>query len=187
MTDPAVDPSTRSEGPAGPAGTSWRWANIVLIVLALVLVATSALLFTKGAAATPGDSEAEALSRQYEKVTAAARGETRAFLTVDYKNMDPLTQKVLAGATGTFKEQYERARPNLKATAQQGKSVATGKVREVGIGDIDGDTAVVFVAADGSVRNKNTKGKAEPRTYQFKMTMVREGDKWLTSDLQILG
>ena len=54
-------------------------------------------------------------------------------------------------------------------------------------GDIDGNTAVVFIAADGSVTNKETKGKAQPRTYRFKMTMVRKGDKWLTSDLQILG
>ena len=35
--------------------------------------------------------------------------------------------------------------------------------------------------------NKNTKGKAQPRAYRFKLTMVRKGDKWLTSDLQILG
>ena len=157
------------------------------MVLALVLVAASALLFTKGAAATPGDSKAEALSQQYEEVTAAARAQTNAFLTVDYKNMDPLIDKVLAGATGTFKEQYQGAKANLKATAQQGKSVASGEVKEVGIGDIDGDTAIVFVAADGSVTNKNTKGKAQPRSYRFKLTMVREGDKWLTSDLQILG
>jgi Mce-associated membrane protein len=157
------------------------------MVLALVLVGTSALLFTKGASATPGDSKAETLSRQYDEVTAAARAQTRAFLTVDYKNMDPLIEKVLAGATGTFKQQYENARDSLKATAQQGQSVATGEVKEIGIGDIDEDTAVVFVAADGSVRNKNTKGKPQPRAYSFKLTMERKGDKWLTSDLQILG
>ena len=156
------------------------------MVLALLLVVTTALLFTKGAAAAPGDSKAEALSKQYEDVTKAARAETLAFLTVDYKNMDPLIAKVLAGATGPFKEQYERAKVPLKATAQQGRSVATGKVKEVGIGDIDGDTAVVFVAADGSVKNKNSKGKAQPRAYRFKLTMVRKGDKWLTSNLQIL-
>jgi Mce-associated membrane protein len=157
------------------------------MVLALVLVATTALLFTKGASATPGDSKAEALSKQYEQVTEAARAQTVAFLTVDYKNMDPLIEKVLAGATGTFKEQYEGTKANLKATAEQGKSVATGEVKEVGIGDIDGDTAIVFVAADGSVTNKNTKGKAQPHGYRFKLTMVRKGDKWLISDLQDLG
>jgi Mce-associated membrane protein len=156
------------------------------MVLALLLAATTALLFTRGAAATADHSKAEALSRQYEDVTAAARAETLAFLTVDYKNMDPLIQKVLDGATGAFESQYRRAKGTLKATAQRGRSGATGRVREVGIGDIDGDTAIVFVAADGSVTNKNTKGKAQPRAYRFKLTMVRKGDKWLTSDLQIL-
>jgi len=185
MTDPVLDPSTSSGGPAGPAGTSWRWANIVLMVLALLL-ATTALLFTRGAAATSGDSKAQALSRQYEDVTAAARAETLAFLTVDYKNMDPLIQEVLDGATGAFKSQYRRTRGTLKATARQGRSEATGKVREVGIGDIEGDTAIAFVAADGSVTNKNTDGQAQPRAYRFKLTMLRKGDKWLTSDLQLL-
>lgn len=186
MTDPAL-PSTSSEGPAGPADTSWRVANIALILVALLLLATTVLLFTKGAAATPGDSRAETLSRQYKEVTKAAKDETLAFLTVDYKDMDPLIQKVLDGATGSFKEQYQRAKVTLKATAGQGQSVATGDVKAVGIGDIDSDAAIVFVAADGSVTNKSTKGKAQPRSYRFKLTMVRKGDKWLTSDLQILG
>ena len=118
MTDPAIG--------AGPADTSWRWFNIALMVLALVLVATTALLFSQGAAATPGDSKAEVLSRQYEQVTASARKETLAFLTVNYKDMDPLIEKVLAGATGPFKEQYEGAKTQLKTTAQQGQAVATG-------------------------------------------------------------
>jgi Mce-associated membrane protein len=178
MTDPADN--------AGTAGTSWRWANIALILVALLLVVTSVLLFTRGAAATPGQSRAEELSRQYEEVTKAATDETLAFLTVDYRNMDPLIEKVLDGATGTFKEQYDRAKGTLKTTAQQGQSVATGEVKSVGIGDIDDDTAVVFVAADGSVTNKSTKGKAQPRSYRFRLTMVREKQRWLTSDLQIL-
>jgi Mce-associated membrane protein len=187
MTDPAIDPSTSSGGPAGPAVTSWRAVNIVLVLVALLLVATSVLLFTKGAAATPGESKAEALSKEYKAVTKAAHDETLAFLTVDYKNMDPLIAKVLAGATGNFKTQYDHAKVTLKATAQDGQSVATGKVAAIGIGDIDDNNAVVFVAADGSVTNKTTKGKAQPRSYRFKLDMVRKGDTWLTSNLQILG
>ncbi len=60
-------------------------------------------------------------------------------------------------------------------------------MKQVGVGDIDSDTAVVFVAADGSVTNKSTKGKAQPRSYRFKLTMVRKDGTWLTSNLQILG
>ncbi len=186
MTEPAADPPTEPGGPAGPAGASWRWANLVLLALALVLVATSVLLFTRGAAATPGSSRAETLSREYEQVTKAARAETLAFMRVDYQNMDPLIEKVLAGATGTFKEQYDKAKVTIKAQAQDQHAVSTGKVLAVGIGDIDRDNAVVFVAADSSVKNKGTKGKAEPRNYRFKLQMVRKGGNWLASNLQFV-
>ena len=158
----------------------------MLILVVLSLVAASVLWFTKGASATPGDSRAETLSRQYEAVTKAARTETEAFLTVDYKNMDPLIAKVIAGSAGTFKEQYSRAKVTLKASAQDAQAMSTGKVLSVGVGDIDDSDAVVFVAADSQVSNTSTKGKSQPRYYRFKLTMVRQGDKWLTSDLQFV-
>ena len=157
------------------------------MLVALVLVVASVLLFREGASATPGDSRAETLSRQYEDVTEAAREQTEAFLTVDYKDMDPLIEEVLAGATGSFKDQYERAKVNLKASAQTSQAVSTGKVLSVGVGDIDDSDAVVFVAADSQVTNSSTKGKAQPRYYRLKLTMTRQGDKWLTSNLQFVG
>jgi Mce-associated membrane protein len=161
--------------------------NILLILVALALLATTILLFAKGASATPGESRAEELSSQYDEVTKAAREETQAFLTVDYQDMDPLIAKVLAGSTGSFKQQYDRAKVNLKASAQQARAVSTGKVLHVGVGDIDATDAVVFVAADSKVRNKSTKGKSQPRYYRLKLTMVRKGDTWLTSNLQFVG
>ena len=171
----------------GPAGTSWRVTTLVLILVALLLVVTSVLLFTRGASAAPGDSKAETLSREYKSVTAAARAETLAFLTVNYKDMDPLIAKVLAGSSGTFRSQYEKAKVNLKASAQQSQAVSTGKVLSVGVGDIDDGDAVVFVAANSQVSNKSTKGKAQPRYYRLKLTMNRKGSHWLTSNLQFVG
>ncbi len=179
MSDPAVE--------LEPAGRSWRWVNLALVVVVLALVATTVLIFTKGAAATPGDSRAETLSRQYATVTKAAREQTLAFLSVDYKDMDPLIAKVLAGSTGTFKEQYEKSKVTLKSSAQESQAVSTGKVLSVGISDIDDNAAVVFVAADSQVQNKSTKGVAQPRYYRLKLTMIRKGDNWLTSNLQFVG
>ncbi len=94
---------------------------------------------------------------------------------------------MLAGATGTFKTQYEQAKVTLKASAEQSKAMSTGKVLSVGISDIDDTDAVVFVAADSQVTNASTKGKAQPRYYRLKLTMLRKGDKWLTSNLQFVG
>lgn len=179
MSEPSGTPRT--------AETSWRVTNLVLIGVAALLVVTSVVLFTKGASASPGDSRAEALSKQYQQVTKAARAETLAFLTVDYRDMDPLISRVLAGASGTFKSQYEKAKVNLKASAQQSQAISTGKVRAVGVGDIDDGDAVVFVAADSQVSNKSSKGKPQPRYYRLKLTMTLKGDRWLTSNLQFVG
>ncbi len=156
------------------------------MVVVLALVAASVVWFANGASATPGESRAETLSRRYDAVTKAASTETQAFLTVDYKNMDPLIAKVIAGSAGTFKEQYSQAKVTLKASAQDAQAMSTGKVLSVGVGDIDDTDAIVFVAADSQVSNKSTKGKPQPRYYRFKLTMVRQGEKWLTSDLQFV-
>ena len=119
-------------------------------------------------------------------MTKAAKAETLAFLTIDYKNMDPLIDKVIAGAAGDFKQQYAGARANLKSSTQQAQAVSTGKIKGVGVGDLDDNTAVVFVAVDSQVINKSTKGKGVPRYYRLKLTMVHQGSKWLTSNLEFV-
>jgi Mce-associated membrane protein len=172
---------------AGPAATSWRTVNVLLIVLALLMATAVVVLLREGAAATPGDSRAQTMSRQYKEVTRAATRQTEGFLTVDYKRMDPLIDEVLAGATGTFKREYSRARVNLKASAQESQATSTGEVLSVGIADVDDSAAVVFVAANSEVENKSTRGKPQPRYYRLKLTMVKKSGTWLTSNLQFVG
>jgi Mce-associated membrane protein len=158
----------------------------VLVILALVLIGAAVWFFT-GGGTSGDDTKAQSLSRQYKAVTKAASDETVAFLTVDYNNIDTMINKVLAGATGAFKQQYNGARSQLKSSATTAKAVSTGKVLSAGISEIDSNSAVVFVAANSSVTNTSTKGKAQPRYYRLKLTMVRQGGKWLTSDLQFVG
>jgi Mce-associated membrane protein len=160
--------------------------NLVLVVLALLLVAASAFFFVRAAQASGTDSRSATLSTQYAAVTKAARTETKAFLTVDYRDMDPLINKVLAGAAGKFKTQYDGARAQLKSSAVEAKASSTGKVLSVGISEITSNAAVAFVAADSHVLNKSTNGKTQPRYYRLKLTMVRQGGKWLTSDLSFV-
>ena len=160
----------------------------MLILVALALIVASALLFTKGASAAPGDSQAETLSSEYADVTKAATDGTTAFLTVDYKNMDPLIANVLKRSTGTFKEQYSRAKVNLKATAQDGLAVSNGTVLE-GRGSATSTTATPWCSWRPTPRSATSPPRARPpqaRSYRLKLTMAHKGDKWLTSDLQFV-
>jgi Mce-associated membrane protein len=170
--------------PRGPR--SWGWLNAVLALLLVLVVVCVVVLAVQGASALPGSTADEKRAQEYADVKAAARAETNAFLTVDYKNMDPLIAKVLAGSTGDFHSEYDRAKVNLKSIAEESRAESQGTIKSVGIGDIDGNSAIVFVAADSSVLNKDTNGQRKARYYRFQLNMVRKGDSWLTSKLQFV-
>lgn len=165
---------------------SWGLVNVVLAVVLVVLVALVVVVLVGRPGQDPGVAAAASMSREYAAVTAAARKETEAFLSVDYKNMDPTVKTVLAGATGQFKKEYQKAEVNLRAAAHQSKATSTGTVRAVGIVDLGTGSATVYVAADSTVSNDSTGHKPQPRYYRFQLTMTLVKGTWLTSDLQFV-
>ncbi len=172
-------------------------ARLALTVLASVLALAcvgivAAKAFAPGVLPSSWTAAQDAEDRQAD-VTTAARKVTNAFLDVDYRDMDPRTAKVLALSTGTFKKQYQKSQVELTAAARQNQAVSTGKVRNVGIGDIDEDSAVVFVAADSTVTNKavtaaKAKGQKvdDQRYYRFQLNLTKVGDQWLLNNLEFV-
>ncbi len=152
-----------------------------------ILLGWLVMFAVRGDAAAPGSTPGEARAAQFADVKKAARTETLAFLDVDYKNMDKLTKKVLDGATGEFKKQYETSLKSLKDAAISQESVSKGRVDEVAIGEADDDSATVFVAAGSKVQNKGTAGKVEDRFWRMKLTMAKVDDRWLISQLEFVG
>ncbi|HNB00116.1 MAG TPA: hypothetical protein PKX56_07390 [Marmoricola sp.] len=160
------------------AKPSWRWLNLVLVTLTILFLLGALVLFVKGPKVLPDARKAEQMSKEYAAVDKAARETTKAFLDVDYTDMEPRIARVLKGATGSFADQYSRASVELKAQLAQEQTVATGKVLEIGIGDMNKTDAVVFVAADQTVQNKSTKGQKEPRYYRFQLDMTKVKGVW---------
>jgi hypothetical protein len=178
----------------GPAWLRRRHPAVVLVLAALAaLLAAACVVVAIWPTAVPGESRAEKANDRDLAVRVAATSVTKAFLDVDYRDMDPRIEKVLSKSTGTFKNQYETAKVDLKTQAQSAKAVATGAVRYVGIADIDDDTAVVYVAADTRVSNvsieqEKAAGKdvQDSRYYRFQLNLTKVGDRWLLNDLQFI-
>ena len=101
--------------------------------------------------------------------------------------MDGLTARVLDGATGSFKKQYQSSLKSLKESASSQESFSTGSISEVGLSEVDADSASVYVAAGSKVKNKGTDGKVEDRSWRIKLTMAKEGGRWLVSNLEFVG
>ena len=159
-------------------------------VLAVILVALCgwlALFAVRGSEAAPGSTPTEELAQQYTDIRRAAREETLAFLAVDHKRMDELTDRVISGATGDFEKQYKASLKSLKETAISQESISKGSVAEIGLSEVEARSASVFVAAGSKVQNKGTEGKVEDRSWRIKLTMVKEGGRWLVSQLEFVG
>lgn len=155
----------------------------MVVGLSLVLVA---LLVAIGLVATSRDPVDDDLTAAQREVATAARTEALAFLTVDHTDMDPLIDAVLAGATGAFAEQYESQRDKLTSEAVRTKATSTAEVVALGVGDLDDDSGTVLVAANSTVTNTSTGSQGQVRYYRLRLDLVREGERWLTSNVQFV-
>ena len=155
------------------------WVVALLGVVVLALVVGAAVLF-------PRWQDARAEQAGYDAALRAATAEVIAFTTLDYRNIDPSIDRVLAGATGDFKKQFEGSREQLVTLSKQNESVSEGRVLRAGVVSMDADSARVIVVADSSVTNVNAP-EAQPRHYRLQLDLVRRGDRWLTSDLEFVG
>ena len=155
----------------------------MVVGLAVALVA---LLVAIGLVVTSRDAVDDDLTTAQREVAEAARVEALAFLTVDHTDMDPLIDAVLAGATGDFAEQYESQRDTLTSEAIRTEATSTGEVVALGVGDLDDDSATVLVAANSTVTNTSTGDKGQVRYYRLRLDLVREGERWLTSNVQFV-
>jgi Mce-associated membrane protein len=151
--------------------------------LAVVLVA---LLVAIGLVVTRQDDVDAGLTAAQQDVAGAARAEALAFLTVDHRDMDPLIDAVLDGATGGFAKQYASQRATLTSEAVRTEATSTPEVVALGVGDQDDDSATVLVAANSTVTNASTGDDGQVRYYRLRLRLVREDDRWLTSDLQFV-
>ena len=157
-----------------------RWvAGGIAVVLAALRVAI-------GLVVTGQDGIDEDITAAHQGVAGAARTEALAFLNVDHRDMDPLIDAVLDGATGDFAQQYASQRETLTREAVRTEATSTPEVVALGVGDQDDDSATVLVAANSTVTNASTGDEGQVRYYRLRLQLVREGGRWLTSDLRFV-
>lgn len=162
---------------------SARGLRFLILGLAVLLVGLAAAIVVLMRSAAVVDDD---LTQSQREVAAAARTEALAFLTVDHRDMDPLIDAVLAGATGDFKEQYAAQRERLVKEATRTEAISTGAIVALGVGELDDDSATVLVAANSAVTNTSIGSVPQTRYYRLKLDLVREGDRWLTSNVQFV-
>lgn len=175
MSDLPVEPPVRPS-----RSRRARTAILVLSVLAGLLASASVAL---GVTVKSHLDDRDALDAARSAAVAAARQEIVNLDSLSWQTIDEDLKRVLAGATGTFKDQFTRAQKDLKPVVVQRKSVSTGTVLFAGVVRADTDTATVLVAVDRTVKDSTDPSGAVAHD-RWRVDLEKHGGRWLVSDLQ---
>jgi Mce-associated membrane protein len=134
----------------------------------------------------PRMSAADEREQRRTEVLQAARQAAVNFTTLDYRRLDRDLGRVLAGATGEFRSQFEAGTKDLSELVTANQAVSKGEVLEAGVVSDDADSARVLVVADSTVTNA-AESEPQKRHYRLQLDLVRDGERWLVSDLKFIG
>ncbi|WP_345539424.1 hypothetical protein [Phytohabitans rumicis] len=156
-----------------------RWTVIALAaLLALALAAAGVASYH-----WYGD---RALDQARQQALAAAKQTSVNFVSVSASSVDRDLQRIVAGATGEFKDEFVRGQAQVRAAVVENKVESTGTVLRAGLISGDRKSAVVLVAVDATVKNvKAPDGRASH--YRIQVDVTRDGGTWLVSRLQFVG
>jgi Mce-associated membrane protein len=168
--------------PARPR-TGWAAAPRTAILAALLALALVGLGVTGRQWYTQ-----QRLDAAHRAALASARQTTVDFVTVSAATVDRDLERVLAGATGDFRDEFSRGRAQVRAAVVENKVSSTGTVLSAGLVSGDLDSAVALVAVDAAVTNAGApEGRLSHYRIQVDLAVDPGSGRWLVSRLQFVG
>ncbi|MFY1671166.1 hypothetical protein ACN27G_14510 [Plantactinospora sp. WMMB334] len=163
-------------GPGRRRGTTIALAAALTVALALAGVVGSQWW------------QDRAVERAHAQALAAARQTTVNFVSISASSVDGDLQRITAGATGEFREEFLRGQAKVRSAVLENKVESTGTVLRAALLSGDRRHAVVLVAMDATVKNVNAP-EGRPAHYRIQVDLTRDGDSdtWLVSRLQFVG
>ncbi|WP_157407859.1 hypothetical protein [Actinomadura atramentaria] len=167
-----------ADGAAQPILRGRLTAILALVVAALALLSVVAVL---GLRAREGSTKAT----RREHALQAARQLGVNLNTLDYQSGQKDVDRIIAGATGTLRDQLASQTKTLLDQLTKNKAKVTIGNPQAGVVSIDDDSAEVIVSMDYTVTNEKVKNAAA-RAWRAQMNLERHGDRWLVSDLELV-
>lgn len=171
----AASPQRRRRLPLPRFTTALRAAGILLIAGSLTV--TGLMLWQHRKSAEHRHLEAE--------YVAAARQGVVNLMTIDSNAAKETVQRLIDGSTGKFQANFKDGSDDLVKAMQDAKVVTKVTVNDVAVDEIDGDTAILLVAATSERKDAQApKEDKQPRVWRVVLTVVRDGGQIKLSDVE---
>lgn len=179
MSDLAAEPAPGTPDAAVPSSPSRRTAVRVLSALAVLLLVADVAL---GVLWLSRRAHRDALDAARADAVAAARQELVNLDSISADTVDKDLAAVLAGTTGTFRDQFKRSQADLKALILEHKTRSSAVVKSAGVVRVDTSSATVLVATDRTVSDSTTPN-GQVVNERWTVDLEKHGGRWLVADL----
>ncbi|MGV0834259.1 mammalian cell entry protein [Mycolicibacterium thermoresistibile] len=170
--------TSSSDAGSGPSRrTSW-------LVLAAGL---TAVLVLAGLIGWLGYRVAEnrAAEQQRELFVQVGRQAAVNLTTIDHNQVEDDIQRIIDGATGSFREDFETRSDPFAEVVRQAQSTSEGTITEAGLESVDGDRGRVLVTV--SVKTSVAEvPEEEPRSWRMRITVQQDGDEAKVSNVEFV-
>lgn len=167
--------------PVPMAVASRRRPLVVVLSALVVLLVVASVVLALVVRSQRDDRDSLASARE-----AALQAGRQAIVNLDALSaatIDKDLARVVAQATGTFKDQFTKAQSDLKQLVVSRKTVSSGKILSAGVVRADRDTATVLVAVDRLVKDVTNQDGTTARD-RWKVDLELHGGRWLVSNLE---
>jgi Mce-associated membrane protein len=105
--------------------------------------------------------------------------------SLDFNRSKEDVQRVIDSSTGQFRDDLQQRAKDFTTVVEQSKVVTQGTVNAAAVQSIDGNSALVLVAASSQITNA-AGAKDERRNWRLKVTVTDDGGQYKMSKLEFV-
>jgi Mce-associated membrane protein len=158
-----------------PLSVTWKAAVIILIC---AFVAASGYMMWQR-------HETTQRNQRTANFVAGARQGVVNLTSMDFNKAKEDVQRVIDSSTGQFRDDFQARAKDFTTVVEQSKVVTQGTVNAAAVQSINGDYALVLVAATSHITNA-AGAKDEPRNWRLKVTVKNDGGQYKMSSVEFI-
>lgn len=161
-----------------------RWLSLSVMWKAAVILLICVFVGASGYMVWQHHETTERNQRIANFVAGARQGVVN-MTSLDFNRAKEDVQRVIDSSTGQFRDDFQQRSKDFTTVVEQSKVVTQGTVNAAAVQSIDGNSALVLVAATSRITNA-AGAKDEPRRWRLRVTVTEDGGQYKMSKLEFI-
>ncbi|MDM3976227.1 hypothetical protein QRB36_18830 [Mycobacterium marseillense] len=156
---------------------SVTWKAAVILLICAFVAASGYMMWNR--------HQVDERNQRVANFIAGARQGVVNLTSMDFNKAKEDVQRVIDSSTGQFHDDFQARAKDFTTVVEQSKVVTQGTVNAAAVQSINGDAALVLVAATSHITNA-AGAKDEPRNWRLKVTIKNDGGQYKMSSVEFI-